>query len=391
MLVAIAYHFGDLDQARSLAGWLRELGPYPNHDILVARDSSTEDRPFYESGFRRYEEIIIRQTDVYKKWPQSCNNAFSKIAKHIQFTRPEPWLWIEPDCVPIARGWLDLIAGEYLAGGKPFLGDFIPGIEGGPDHMSGIGVYPPNLAEAGAGVATLADEHPWDLLSGPEIVPRMVRSRFIQHVWKRPVFANVEEIRATLRPETVLILHSDKAGSIIQLLSKGKREESGVCLHTQNPDLEGSIPSPCAIPEPPPPKPPPNYARKLTAEDVTEVRRLYADTPATQAQLAEQFDVTQSLICKVLLPEDVQAHEVHTPNPRLWQGTGKWQYKEKALERLALLISEIKAYCDHPAHIELVRQELVHQRVLMPKHIRPWPKMKRYAKLSQKRRGPLTK
>jgi DNA-binding transcriptional regulator LsrR (DeoR family) len=39
---------------------------------------------------------------------------------------------------------------------------------------------------------------------------------------------------------------------------------------------------------------------RLTDKKVAELRRLYAETNVTQAELAERFEVAQSTVCNVL-------------------------------------------------------------------------------------------
>lgn len=219
MRCAIGYYQGDLDQAQRLATWMKRLGPYTNHTLVVARDISTDQRPFHDIGFEHVEEIIIAD-DIWNKWPESCNNAFQHIARHIQFhPDPTPWLWLEPDVVPLRTGWLDAIEAEYKACGKPFLGDYVsvPNI---PDHMSGVAVYPADMVR-NAGLALITSELAWDMAAISQTLPKMAKSSLIMHAWKHPRFENKEQIWREIfafKPMCVLF-HADKSGSLIELLS----------------------------------------------------------------------------------------------------------------------------------------------------------------------------
>lgn len=221
MLVTIAYCAKDLPEAERLAGWLRELGPYSGHKLLVARDRSTQARPFKALGFDSSEEIEVIG-DVWRKWPESCNNAFGEVARYVEELKKEPWLWLEPDVVPLSKGWLDAIAEEYKGCGKPFLGDYVsvhtPELDV-PDHMSGVAVYPWAMSRL-AGRCLIAHDVAWDVFAKDQILGLMARSKLIHHSWKHHAFADWEQVEREVlafKPGCVLF-HADKMGSLYPLL-----------------------------------------------------------------------------------------------------------------------------------------------------------------------------
>jgi Family of unknown function (DUF6492) len=226
MLVALHYCRKEEAQAKQLASWIKELGPYPNHSLLVAVDHRAGKHIFSGLGFASEEEFTISD-DAWNEWPRSPNNAFRHIAKHIEYGSKEPWLWIEVDAVPLKKGWLDKIEAEYKTAaehGKVFLGDHVhTGEAGFIDHMSGVAVYP-GLMSNHAGEALLAHEHAWDVQAAHQILPKMMKSKSILHRWKYPAFENWEQVEKRIfavKPECVLF-HSDKKMSLITLLSLSK-------------------------------------------------------------------------------------------------------------------------------------------------------------------------
>lgn len=227
MLVTIPYYAGDLEAAERLEERIRALGPYPGHSILAARDSSTDKKLFRDCGFDSWQETVITN-DAWKKWSESPNNAFRHISMHVEHTKPQPWLWLEPDCCVVRAGWLDAIAAEYqvaLKNRKVFMGCFVPGVEDTPDHMSGIGVYPGKIT-SWAGNAKQAHEIPWDIYAARQIVPLAHFTRLIQHNWRAPEFDSLAAVRAELWPEAV-IYHKDKTGNLQRILSGAEQEVSG--------------------------------------------------------------------------------------------------------------------------------------------------------------------
>jgi hypothetical protein len=202
------------------------LGPYPGHTLLVARDISSNLRPFANVGFDQVDEIEIKN-DAWRHWPESCNNVFGICSRHVQeLYNAEPFLWLEPDVVPMRPGWLNSIAMEYEKCGRPFLGDFVsvhtPELDV-PDHMSGVAVYPGNMS-GNAGMAIISHEIAWDVAAAYQIVPRMATSKHILHIWNHPPFTDFDSIQSGVyahKPECVLF-HRDKTGSLIELLRQQK-------------------------------------------------------------------------------------------------------------------------------------------------------------------------
>jgi hypothetical protein len=230
MIVAIHYCRKEQDQAKQLAAWIKELGPYPNHKLLVAVDNRAQKGLFNDIGFSSTEQIVITD-DAWDSWPTSPNNAFRHIAKHIEYGSKEPWLWCEVDCVPLKKEWLDRIEAEYkeaLARNKVFLGDFVHINEPGfLDHCSGVAVYP-GLMSNHAGEALLAHELAWDVASASQILPQMHKSKLILHRWKYPAFQSWEQVKQRIfavKPDCVLF-HSDKRGSLIPLLRQNSLNET---------------------------------------------------------------------------------------------------------------------------------------------------------------------
>jgi hypothetical protein len=137
-----------------------------------------------------------------------------------------PFLWCEPDCVPVKSNWLDLIAAAYARGGKPFMGNIVDSFMNQntrirvPRHMTGNAVYPekaylhaPKLMEARG--------TPWDVLAAEQILPRCHVTDLIQHEFRAPEIGTLKELNAIIKPNTALY-HADKFGAIARLLGRGE-------------------------------------------------------------------------------------------------------------------------------------------------------------------------
>lgn len=361
MLVVISFYKGDLEQARSLAGRMAELGPYPGHKLLTLRDTSADENPFNgpdRCGFDAVREIVI--TDTYQKWPESPNQAFRTAAVAIEYsTKPEPWLLIEPDVVPILKGWLDAIADAYNRSEKPFFGAFVPGFVGTdeqgqpvhvPDHMSGVAVYPGDV-KTQAGAATIAMEIPWDVEGATQIVPKMQATNLIQHNWRPPPFDSLDAVRSELKPETVLY-HKDKSGKMAMFLSGGERREN---------DGKSTIP---ANQEPGAQHP----GRDLDHANESESKAQDSATPAAQKSDPESGAELPPVVEWSGKDSDPIIDEHGRFKANLGRTTradqAPWINHLDTITRIQQLARELKTYCDAPVHTAKVRKELKAAKVI---------------------------
>lgn len=225
MLCVVPFHPGDASQALAQASWIAELdaGLLNEHELLLIADTrctaevTEQIRAEYAKSFQSV--TVMPFVDHYCKWAQSPNAVFSMAAIHIASNQKQPWLMLEPDAVPLLRGFRDAIWAEYqeaLKARKYFLGDLVTV---NAPHCSGVAVYPHEVYER-YGNALLANEEAWDMVAASQILPQMMTSQLIRHVWNAPAFANWEDVQARIfavKPKAVLF-HADKAGSLYPLL-----------------------------------------------------------------------------------------------------------------------------------------------------------------------------
>lgn len=225
-LVVTPFHPGDIEQAFRQAQWIRELGRLSGHDLLLIADtrcSKEQVEALHLEYAASYDHVeVLDFVDHYRKWPESPNQVFGLAARHIMRAKPQPWLFLEPDAVPLKTGWLDGLWAEYQAAGKPFMGDFVSAATAGiniVDHMSGNAIWPADLFTH-AGLTLIADVA-FDVAGASQIVPQMHKTKLIQHQWKAPPFESWQQVEERIRPEAV-VYHASKDGSLIRLLREHK-------------------------------------------------------------------------------------------------------------------------------------------------------------------------
>jgi hypothetical protein len=88
------------------------------------------------------EVIEYGQEDTWNR-REAVRRSFIKACDLFQ---DEGFFWMEPDAIPLKPDWKNKIEEEHWQKEKPFT---LPSIEGLSkfDHASGIGIYPPNVAE----------------------------------------------------------------------------------------------------------------------------------------------------------------------------------------------------------------------------------------------------
>lgn len=159
-------------------------------------------------------------------WPLGPNLVFQQVLWFYHHKKMEgPFLWCEPDCIPVRPTWLDDLWGEYNSVGRPFMGGLVNvmNVNGQriPKHMTGNAIYPDKpylLAPAMLEARMTA----WDVFAAPQIMQHAHFSDQIQHEYRGKQIESVEEMRETVKPKTALF-HTDKFGAIIRLLASGAK------------------------------------------------------------------------------------------------------------------------------------------------------------------------
>ena len=248
MLIVFPFSKNDLHLAVPLMAWIKRLGPYPRHDLLLAYseeltllERETVAMSARECGWRVPPMAIDCKIPI-QRWPEAPNSIFAQVAAAVtQFNRP--WMFVEPDCTPMVVGWADRIADEYNANPQlPFMGviaDTQMGLGGCSmqkvgEHLCGCAVYPPNIATYTTAHQTCTSA--FDIVMGKFIRPHARNCAIMQDNWSTGNYRRDENGRIVcdpanlrvalsggavnfpVRPE-VVFLHGCKDGSLIRLIA----------------------------------------------------------------------------------------------------------------------------------------------------------------------------
>lgn len=237
VLTVIGFHSGDTVATAELLAWIKDLGSALNHDALLVADAATPWKDCVELNslaqkiFRKSELIFTGQS--VSGWPQGPNSLFFTAAEHINANKRGPWLWLEPDAIPLRHGWIDALEEEWLSlrHNQKFLGhiyDF--NIQGGPPKgMSGVAIY----AEDAFNVLQQFKEMPgaWDYNAAEIMLKYGAPSSLIQHFFGEkglpPTFAEKKETTSPINTFTLwniklgaVLFHRNKDGTLINILRR---------------------------------------------------------------------------------------------------------------------------------------------------------------------------
>lgn len=240
ILTVIPFHKGDATLALQLLQFMQQLDKgkeLSSRHVLLAFDQTVPDdvvqgiQAVAKDTFKVVRKMQVQIPDDRQGWPKGPNYMFQAVAQQMKETSKLPWLWLEPDCTPLAANWLVMLEEEYEASPKLFMGAMIKGIAGRKEvsHMSGVGIYPPNALDYVSNAAVF--DTAFDLALADPILPRMQNTPLIQHNWgtneNPPTF--VPERNLTMPKEVcdlklispkAVLFHRCKDGSLMKSISE---------------------------------------------------------------------------------------------------------------------------------------------------------------------------
>lgn len=158
--------------------------------------------------------------------PMGANMTFQQVLWLYAHNKLEgPFLWCEPDCIPVKADWLDLLFHEYERAKKPFMGALVEAVtQNGirtSKHMSGNAIYP-DKPYTYAPMLLECRGTPWDVYAATQILQHMhPANHMIQHELVDSPDPSPNNIATAL-------YHPDKTGRLIQILSSGGRYEQPI-------------------------------------------------------------------------------------------------------------------------------------------------------------------
>jgi len=247
LIVVTPFHSGDLEITKKLLQWIVELGDCKPHSLLLAADSEIPQdtmrevmdiaRPVFQS-VRTMVVTVPKASAEQKVW--APNVVFLAVARQIKENYKFPFLFLEPDAIPLAAGWLDAIAKAYSESPKRFMGSVIKqtGQDGLPaEYLNGVAVYPNDAIDVFDSItAVKLSEQAFDIGSAAQVLPKAINTPLIAHHWGTkempPVFVESRtsdspknHVTLDFIPKDASVFHRSKDGKLIDILRKNKTKK----------------------------------------------------------------------------------------------------------------------------------------------------------------------
>lgn len=271
MQIALAYHKGDQDQATRWASWVAELGGVTRHQLFIMPSRGADPIDPQATAWNRV-EFVVDSYGIVSNWnaddpirdASGPNSMFRQLAWFFLDRARGPWMFCEPDAIPLRSTWLDELEAEYIRMQKPYMGAVIPGKDKEyATHATGNGIYPQDAAHnEGLMIPQFAKwgdrtiEIAFDVASAKSVLVQFASTQLMQQIFRGEPFRTQADL-ARIRPEAA-VFHNDKTGGLVQLLREKKEGRVGPQVGNigARPDLEHYFAAPETTVEAPIPNKP---------------------------------------------------------------------------------------------------------------------------------------
>jgi len=192
MIVVAPFCIKDCESIHKNITWSYELEGKLPYTVMLSYDSDVP--PDWVDKIHSIAECAFEKVLLFKygewmgnpQWPNPQNYAFQKVCWEIINKYKEPFLFWEPDAVPIRKGWLTDLEKAYQNCGKAFLGHVVHGVMHSTSmHLNGVAIYPPNPHEYSVAMMIPPVGIAWDVAGSIDGVVQNARhTKLIMNVWE---------------------------------------------------------------------------------------------------------------------------------------------------------------------------------------------------------------
>ena len=232
MIVVAPFCIKDCKSIHKNITWSYELEGKLPYTVMLSYDSDVPPdwvdkiNAIAENAFEKVIHFQYAEWMGDPTWPNPQNNSFTKACLEIITKYKQPFLFWEPDAVPIRKGWLKDIDETYQRCGKAFLGHKVHGVvKDNSIHLNGVAVYPPDPHLYAPSIMNPPVGVAWDVAMSFDGV--------LQHSRHTNLIMNVWEIDAKNRPCT----HSGIVPSFPDQQTVDDVVDFDACLFHRNKDL----------------------------------------------------------------------------------------------------------------------------------------------------------
>jgi hypothetical protein len=147
MVLNIQFWRGDKDQAMALARLIADLEPVPRKDVMIlftARFDCEHDEKTIAYVSNKFDVARFTTKRNVVGWPAGPNNMMGEsysycieMQRFAGFKTVDSVMFIEADCIPLSKDWLNQLMAEFKASGKLVSGAWLKKGDAGCEHVNG--------------------------------------------------------------------------------------------------------------------------------------------------------------------------------------------------------------------------------------------------------------
>lgn len=225
--LVLAISHVDLRQAMRWMNWVGFLAQQQGNSMLEEKILLVASQR--AASHKRYPELCWLASRIFKEarsfvpephetgWPGAANWMFRQGLEHVERHWGEDVFFCEPDGVPIRPSWFDELQDEWAIAkerGKSFMGALVPH---NVNHMTGIACYGRDWRQKAPIIVQCPDHDAWDVYGASQVIPNMLQTNLIQHIFRRHEPGWGVPNTAILDGRAC-VFHQDKQGRLIVFL-----------------------------------------------------------------------------------------------------------------------------------------------------------------------------
>lgn len=218
LLTMLMFSANDVVQCERLLDYIAILrNKIPTGTILLVaapdthQESHCKIKIAAEVGFEHVELLAVGWPAVAPTTKyEAMNYVWHQGATHAARCYQDPFLFLEPDAVPLRASWLDELTAAYYSQPRRYMGSILASADGAVKRLSRVSIYP--RGAGGELKEFTAGKTPFDIAAGAMVVSRASKSKLFQQLQ----FDATTE-RSKIRDDAVL-LHSDKQSVLLSAL-----------------------------------------------------------------------------------------------------------------------------------------------------------------------------
>jgi hypothetical protein len=189
LILNIQHWHGDTERAMELARLIADLEPQPRKDIKVlftARFDTKQDRKTIDYVSKKFETYELTCKRTATGWPNGPNQMMGESYSYCversragKFGDVKAVMFIESDCVPLHRDWINKLIEEYTASKKMVLGAWLTRGDCNCEHVNGNLIMSLDFWRQCKAVFHPQSRGGWDATLAHAIMPNAAPSKLI--------------------------------------------------------------------------------------------------------------------------------------------------------------------------------------------------------------------